>query len=76
MIKIEKGINPPTPPNAKYPFSEMVVGDSFFVTMDYALKIRAAAHAAKRNAGCNGFNFMTRTVTENDIRGVRVWRIK
>lgn len=58
---------------AKYPWDKMWVGASFFVpgaspsgmsaTMKYAAKKR-------------GWKFTRRTVVENGVKGVRVWRIE
>ena len=75
--KIEKGV--PLPPGAgrkgrnKYPWYEMEVGDSCFLPdADPRAVSQAASNVARRN---NGLRFATRAVTENGVKGVRVWKI-
>lgn len=70
-IAIQKNI--PAPPINRvsvYPFREMEVGDSFFVTGVPIAGIHGCArrHRPKR--------FACRTVCENGVRGVRVWRVE
>ncbi len=75
--KIEKGV--PVPLGAgcrgrlKYPWALMAPGDSFFVP-DSAPKMvsQAASNVARRH---KGLRFATRAVTENGVKGVRVWKI-
>lgn len=70
-VVIEKGIPLPSRQVArKYPFDEMEVGDSFFVTDVSVVLLHAHArrHSPRR--------FTCRTVVEGDIKGVRVWRIE
>lgn len=70
-IKIESGV--PIPENrgiqAKYPFSEMKVGDSFFLHNAKIGKISSAKAHWERKLGAV---FAIRTVDG----GVRVWRTK
>ena len=55
---------------SKYPFHLMTVGDSFFVPdVKGATLSNAAGHWRKR-----GFNFAVRMVTEDGVRGARIWR--
>lgn len=54
----------------KYPWVEMNVGDSFFIVAPQKVLARAAHNAGERYA----LKFATRTVTENGVAGVRVWR--
>lgn len=79
----------PIPDNAKglfrskgnrgsiYPFHDMEVGQSVFYPMNGATSIdrhpayMAAATIQKRYPD---YRFTGRTVTENDIRGIRIWR--
>ena len=76
MIKIEKGIPAPkkqirTP---KYPFRDMVVGDSFFIKSQEPESTRKKVSAAA-TMFCKlheGFKFKTQ-VFEG---GVRTWRIE
>lgn len=71
-IKVDKDI--PMPPRRKerrkWPFDEMNVGDSFF-----APEVKAA-HFGPYARRLLPKRFTTRTVTENDIRGIRVWRFE
>lgn len=53
----------------KYPFADMVVGDSFFVANTTAATINVATYRA---AKIYGFRFAVRTVDG----GVRVWRVE
>jgi hypothetical protein len=71
-FQIEKGV--PLPPLAvvsgrptKYPWTEMAVGDSFFVPGQSSVKFSGNITSAKK---MTGFKFTTRTVDG----GVRVWR--
>lgn len=65
----------PKPPRRggfyKYRWSEMRVGDSFFVPCG---KISTMSSVANRAAARLGTKYTCSTVTENTIRGVRVWR--
>lgn len=70
MIKIDKGIPAPASGrHLKYPFAMMEIGDSFFVptTTSSNILVCAYKHRPKR--------FTTRSVVENGVRGIRVWRI-
>jgi len=78
MIKIDKGVplsaiagkngRPPI-----YPWLEMEIGDSFFVADKTAVQISAVVSQAKKRYFVD---LTIRTVTENGVTGVRVWRIK
>ena len=73
MIKIEKNI-PISKMKAggrhpKYPFADMVVGDSFEVGGKSTRQFAGSVNSASKRCG---FKFVTRT-TES---GVRVWRIE
>jgi len=71
-FKIEKGVLLPTESlrgAPKYPWSQLEVGDSFFVKGGNLNVISSSARLwGKRN---NGARFTTRTVDG----GVRVWRV-
>lgn len=73
-IKIEKSIPIPTPRYGfgvrkhNYPFADLQVGDSFFVPGVKNL----LGYAPKDAKGC----LTTRTVTENGVKGQRIWRTK
>ena len=56
----------------KYPLRDMPVGASFFVPGGTHAKLNGA-FAPHRRAGKA---FLTRTVTENGVKGIRVWRTK
>ena len=79
MLKIDKGIKVPPPPSRgpkkKYPFDDMVVGDSTFETIggSTAKKVLAKMRvsASKRlGPGC----YACRKDTTDGVDGVRVWR--
>ena len=58
--------------NAKYPWREMEVGDSFFVST----VSMGALSAQGQQAGLRlNRKFKTKTFIENGVKGVRVWRI-
>lgn len=69
-FEVEKGIPAPETrgKEAKYPWKEMEVGDSFLIT-EPPKYIRNMASQAGR---VNGLKFSVRTLPE----GVRVWRVK
>lgn len=70
-VFVEKGIPLPVRQVAKkYPFEEMDIGDSFFVTDASVALIHANA---RRYAP---MRFTCRTVFEGDVKGIRVWRIE
>jgi hypothetical protein len=74
MIPIDKSVPlpRPRPHNSVYPWQQMDVGDSFFAPCEKRGAVQSAlSYAGKRN----GFKFATRTVTENGVTGVRVWRV-
>lgn len=80
MFTIDKGVPMPNRRGSsmgkvpKYPWRTMDVGDSFFVASDAARPavMAQASHSGKRT----GRRFTTRFVTENGVRGVRVWRVE
>lgn len=69
--------NVPIPPVArrgnKYNFDEMPVEGTFRVPIDDTPKIRAALGNYSRKAGVK---FVTRTVTEDGVNYLRVWRVE
>lgn len=83
MYGIEKGIEMPahTSRRRRYPFTDMEVGDSFFVPLDgrkaenLASSISGSARSG-RAARANGRRYVTRTVVENGVKGVRCWRVE
>ena len=71
MITIERHLPIPDPRMGRrptLPFQGMSVGDSFFTT-DPTASTKAAYYKRKL-----GFSFVSRTQTENGVRGVRLWR--
>ena len=73
-FKIEKDVAIPGARGRieKYPFRRMVIGDSVFM----ADITRANLAGSLQWAGIKlGAKFVTREVTENEVKGVRVWRI-
>lgn len=56
---------------AKYPWKEMAVGHSFFVP-GMPDSIRKGLPSA---AGRANIKIATRTVSENGVTGIRVWRV-
>lgn len=57
----------------KYPFATMNVGDSFFVALStHTFDAYIRSWKARSQST---FKFTVRTVTENGVKGVRVWRI-
>lgn len=86
MIKIDKNI--PIPDGrytnggiTKYPFRDMEVGDSFFVPDEgktgkqWQQKLYMYAASIRRH-GMPELRITAKIVTENNISGVRVWRIE
>ena len=73
-FSIEKGVPIPESRGGgrpKYPFREMGIGDSFFVAGKSTAKFNAVTQHHKKH---HGLKFAIRTVTENGVKGVRVWR--
>lgn len=76
MIKIEKGVPVPNKQarTPKYPFRDMMVGDSFFIKSTHPESVRkkvssAATMFCKMN---EGYKFKTQVFEE----GVRTWRVE
>lgn len=71
MIEIEKGIPMPerskTGRKGKYPFSEMEVGDSFFLDDKTQKSVASTVTSARKKFG---FTFAAR----DEDTGVRIWR--
>lgn len=70
-IKIDKKVAVPSGRHT-YPWREMQPGDSFFVPMVGKTRGRGLYVCARRAAG---IEITTRTVVENGVKGIRVWRI-
>ena len=67
-FKIEKGVPKPFPGRRLLPWREMEIGDSFFVPG----KTTTLASVANRYYAPNRYE--SHTVTENGVKGCRVWR--
>ena len=61
------------PRGSKWPFALMAVGDSKFYPDVKLDTIRGACWAVRTKN--KAFKFVVRAVTENDVEGVRVWRV-
>lgn len=77
--EIKKG-EPNTPRggqgNAKYPLPDLEIGEYFFVPGADIRKISANCHQAMRfRRGCTMKKFVCRSMSENGIKGVAVFRI-
>lgn len=70
-IEITENVPPPLHPGrpSKYPFRELLVGQSFFAQ---GARLRSLPITYWR--GCTGFILLGRQVTEDGLNGVRVWR--
>lgn len=82
MINIDKGVSVPTDGDKggrqpTYPWRDMKPGDSFFVpTQNIDKRERASGFNLTMGKRAHpGSTWATRTVTENGIRGIRVWRL-
>ena len=76
MYQIDENIPLPTIARSGrssiYPWYDMEVGDSFFVSGLTSNRFSSAAASAARRTG---HKYTVRTVTEQDEPGVRGWRI-
>lgn len=73
-IQIDKGVPLPKrrlPSEPMYPWRSMEIGDSFFVEKRGASMTKQALAAGK----ASNRKFITRSVEENGVTGIRVWRI-
>lgn len=68
-IEITKGLPTPRGRRAKYPFREMEVGDSFFAPGSSVIGIHGCARRHRP------MKFTCRSLVENGVAGIRVWRI-
>jgi hypothetical protein len=68
-IRVDENV--PIPPRRQhfYPWAKMKVGDSFFAP-------RRTAALAGQIARKTTMVFTGRNVTENGVRGARIWRVK
>lgn len=69
VIEINRGLPPPRGRRSKYPFREMEIGDSFFAPGSSVIGIHGCARRHRP------MKFTCRSLVENGIAGIRVWRI-
>lgn len=69
VIEINKGLPTPRGRKTKYPFREMEVGDSFFAPGSSVIGIHGCARRHRP------MKFTCRSMVENGVAGIRVWRI-
>lgn len=69
VIEINKGLPTPRGRKTKYPFREMDVGDSFFAPGSSVIGIHGCARRHRP------MKFTCRSMVENGVAGIRVWRI-
>jgi len=84
VVQIDKNIPVPAETevrgNARYPWPDMNIGDSFFQApsdnedQKICSKRMIAARANRRKS--HGENYVIACVTENGIDGVRIWKTK
>lgn len=74
-IKIDKNVPMPPKPASRhiYPWDAMEVGDSFFAPDPKGELVRAQSYPEGKK---RGVKFASRTVTENGVKGVRIWRVR
>jgi len=68
-IAITKGLPAPRGRRAKYPFRDMEIGDSFFSPKSSVIGIHGCARRHRP------MRFTCRSVVEDGVAGIRVWRI-
>lgn len=73
-FKIEKNIPIPLH-RGKYPFSKMIVGDSFKLDIELLLKVRTASYSWISRFG-KGKRFLAKPIIEKGKKVGRCWRIK
>ena len=69
-IVITKGLPAPRGRRAKYPFRDMEIGDSFFAPGSSVIGIHGCARRHRP------MRFTCRSVVEDGVSGIRVWRIE
>jgi len=74
MYEIEKHVQIPGNGRRKYPFQDMGVGDSFFVS-SMSGKNNIARVAATNYGKRNNIKFLTRMCIEDGVAGMRIWRV-
>lgn len=80
LYTVDKGVPLPVkagefkPGNAKYPWPQMKVNDSFFVENAKNSLITSAISWAKYHK--KTWRFVTHSATEKGKKGIRIWRVK
>lgn len=69
-IEINKGLPTPQRGRTKYPFRDMELGDSFFAPGASVISLHGCARRHRP------MRFTCRSLVENGVAGVRVWRIE
>ena len=78
MYEIDKKDSKPTP-RGKYPFKSMEVGDSFFVPNGVYSPRSPGVYINAYTLGSQAIpnsKWCARTLTENGVKGLRIWRVK
>lgn len=70
VIEITKGVPTPRGRRSKYPFRDMEIGDSFFAPGSSVIGIHGCARRHRP------MRFTCRSVVEDGVAGIRVWRIE
>lgn len=71
MIAIDTDVPLQKQRTTKYPWANLGVGHSFFAAGKTAATMGGNIAQARRQ---HGYTLVCRTVTENGVRGCRVWR--
>lgn len=71
--KIEKNIVPKTRYKGEYPFDDLKIGDSFWVSNKEYKKLSNAANKHKMKD--KTFNYKIRREDKDNIIGRRIWRV-
>ena len=70
-IHLDKGVpSPDRHQRSKYPWDDMEVGDSFFAPGTKASSLNGAISMRRPK------KFTRRTLVENGVKGIRVWRVE
>ena len=76
-MKIDKHIPPPPAFGQKYPFRHMEPGDSVFFPGENKSDKQHPAYMTVRNyVKRDGWRVAVRSVVENGVKGIRIWRVE
>ena len=74
-LKIDKDVPIPTHAhNGWSPWRKLEPGDSVFVPGARQTSLASTVHSKEMRR--DGYRFITRTCTEDGVKGVRVWRVE